>query len=457
MVVADGEEEQVARGRGVFPMAVCAVVAVLWLRFRDQVMAPGLYAEDGAVLFPRHWVWSGFDGLIEHGTRFFQGYVSLPSNLAAWASCRLPTPYIGSGFVVASLLAAAAGPILFASPWFRGWLRDDRVRAVTAVGLAATAYGNTMLSTTLMYGQWSFLSVALLMLVVPSDRVDNWWAGSFRAAIVAFFSWSNPGCVALAPVAIAVFVRGAWWRRMSWPLLLPHAVALASVGLYVTAGIDFGYRLEVMPGVFIDLPFDMWRGIVQCVPVVLGRGFVGLFAPEWAVGSWFVAACVGAGASTVLAWAGWRGRVRGAAAWGLVGLLVAAVACTAVAAAGRPGLLTGNSTTRFVVFARLAFLLASAICVDRIVRRSPLVAAVVLQCGLVGLIGWARADRYRPITLLEDEPAAVAEFLDGLAANEREAGRRAGVDGSLPRFVADPSGHVVLDFGIHVGAESKGL
>ena len=439
------------------------VSVVLIGRFWSELRAPRLFAEDGSVLFSRHWDAGSVEGALEIFAKF-QGYASVLPNAAAWLLCRLPSESIPSAFVAAALAAYAVPFLLLASPLVKGWLPDPRVRALVAVSGAAASIANVKVCTLLIYAQWPLFAAAALLLLAPagSSRVALWG----RSVALVGCACTGPLVAALLPVAAV---------RAFLPQRVP-ALAFVVVGvLYLLLGLDRDYVL-VVAGLEIERPLDITEGCFGAFPLLLGRCVTGLFSRSLVVSDPSLAVGVGGGvlaAVLAVALVPWhRGRssgARGSLDVGLLGMVVIACAALAVAIAGHPddsirekygiavrALLDNDSGERFLFVPRFALWVVVAALLGHsswpwrrwwcgIALASVFVGGTwVAQTSVIG-DAQVFPNRYHEADLVPGEADSVARLMRELESKERAEGGRSAVQATLPRPVGG-----LADFSIRI-------
>jgi hypothetical protein len=373
-----------------------------------KALGGGLFAEDGAVLFARHWQQLDLARCFEP----YNGYASLLPNVVAALLCRLPTEWIPLAMQLAAVAIGIAACGLLLHPGFER-VAAARVRAVAAVALAWAPYGTFATSTVLMYcNVWALLAALLLALLPPARSRA---ALVMRALAAALCAWTHPLSGAFAVL----------------PWLSPPGERSRSVGIALALGAST-WLLWGRGGATTLHPA---HAVATWAPFVLARvGFETVFgtgAKAWLLGLDAPASVLALGALALAAvtWAARRVWTRQSAAWRrfVVALVLAIGATTFGALLARGGEVDWRDTwgERYPFVARLALLLVAVTALGTRIAVRHLVVGLVVVLGAQLLVHreWRRSFGHR------GEHAFVAT----LAAAELRLGDRRLVAARLER------------------------
>lgn len=362
--------------------------------------------EDGSILFQRHYqeispvAWFGTWG----------GYSSLVPNLLGSLMCRLPTLWVPYAFPITAATLLVIGVTRLLDRRFDA-VAPLATRVAIVVALAWIPFGDTQISSSLMYSQVPLLGWLVFALLRPAVGVRPVRDG----VIVTLLTWSHPMSVALVPISL--------WRlreKAVRPVAIAHIVASAAFYLFGRDGDEplfFGRIVEVPAWLATRTGFEPVFGAWTAAG--LREAGFGWLAVATGVGI-LALLCIG----VRCAWPRWAPQTR---------LLATGLTWMAIASAIGVVLLRGDMAfdpwgTRYTwigCVALITILLLVMSTFSRLWWTFALVAAWVPWLGQFAARDW----RYRPIPRTPEFSA----FLEQLAAQEQERGTRRAVDIRLER------------------------
>lgn len=174
----------------------CAVLAILFLRAPEMLLAPSLLFDEGARVFAHFYEHRDAAQIL----RFKSGYLPLVGNLIGYLAVRLPTRIIPYGFACSAVLITSVTYCVFFARPFRKWFPSDLDRALLCLVFALAPISDCLLVTMSDYSLWNLLALLILLILCRPPVVGGWRYA--YAALCNLLVWAHPLTIVIAPVVL---------------------------------------------------------------------------------------------------------------------------------------------------------------------------------------------------------------------------------------------------------------
>jgi hypothetical protein len=142
-------------------LGVAAAIALLFvLRRTDAITNPQFWAEDGTVFFFENLRLGCWDAL----HTYFRGFPYVAQTLIACGATSIPLERVPLAYILSAHALAAASLATFSLPSFRHVIRNDALRIIFALAVAATPQARELVGSITNTG-W-FLGIWLMLLTI---------------------------------------------------------------------------------------------------------------------------------------------------------------------------------------------------------------------------------------------------------------------------------------------------